>query len=111
MGQAVKALNNVGDTLVIDCTSKRAISGEGSQFGSAEYVAGTGTILLEGTMMETDPAVWFTLVDLAQPPVAIPALTAVDIGAPKFFRTSGYNRVRARNTVGGAGNLFGLGVD
>lgn len=111
MGQAVKDLSVIGTTLVIDCTSKKAIDGEASQLGTAEYIQGTGTVVLEGTMMETDPAVWFPLVDLAQPPVAIPALTAADIGAPKFFRVSGLNRVRARTTVGGAGNLFGLGVD
>lgn len=111
MASAVKDLTALASVLEMSCGSDAANDGHGSQFGSAVYVQGTGTIVLEGTHFSTDPAVWFPLVDLASPPVPIPALTAADIGVPKFFRTSGLKRIRARNTVVGVGNLFALGVD
>lgn len=111
MASVVKDLSVLASVLEMSCASDAASDGHGSQFGSAHYISGTGTIILEGTHFSTDPAVWAPLVDLANPPVAIPALTAADIGVLKFFRTSGLKRIRARNSVVGVANRFGLGVD
>lgn len=108
MPQATKDLSGIGSILELRVNSSVGLDGHGSMVGSFHYIAGTGTILLEGTLNDSDPGVWFTLVDFAVPPVALAAVAAPGLVT---FPIRGYNRIRARNTVGGVGNSSALGFD
>jgi hypothetical protein len=101
MATAVKDLSLLGSVVEID----KSQDSYGSDKGVLQYIQGTGTVIVEGTTMVTDPAVWAAIDDLEGTPVSM-----TSVGYTQFD-CGGFARVRARNTVVGAGNLVGLGVN
>jgi hypothetical protein len=99
MPSAVKDLSTLASTLELNLSNY-----PNAREGAFQYIAGTGTVLLEGTLQVSGAGTWFTLIDFEGN--AIAGLTGVGVTR---FPISGYARIRGRNTSGGAANLSALG--